>query len=295
MHAAHCMRDRMRWQRHAPRLDMACTIHILYVNTVFGVMHEPASMPEDGVSLAFLNALKRDNGLAAAVWRADRLGVPGRCTWPSGFAALDAELPGGGWPAHAITEILTPLEGVIEWRLLAPLLVQLAAQDRDVLLVGPPQPPHPPGLNAWGLPARRLVWLQARTANERVWCIEQLLKANTRGVVLAWLPQVRAAQLRRLQVLASGCEAPVLICRPEAAACMASAAPLRLRARVAPGWAITVDILKRRGPPLTRSLALKAVPAGLDAVLPARLVSSSPPLSREDHVVVRAAPEHAWH
>jgi protein ImuA len=289
-HAMACTGNTM-----GPWLDREGTINILYVNTVSGVLHEPASLPEDGVSLAFLSTLKRAGTLATSVWRADDLETPGRRAWPSGFAALDAELPGGGWPAHAITEILMPLEGVIEWRLLAPLLAQVAAQDRDVLLVGPPQPPHPPGLNAWGLPVRRLVWLEARTANERVWCVEQLLKANTRGAVLAWLPQVRAAQMRRLQVLASGCEAPVLVCRPEAAACMASAAPLRLRARAAPGWAITVDILKRRGPPLTRSLELKAVPAGLDAVLPSRLVSSSPPLVRQDHVVVRTAPEHAWH
>ena len=32
----------------------------------------------------------------------------------SGFAALDRELPGGGWPCGALTELLGGLEGIGE-------------------------------------------------------------------------------------------------------------------------------------------------------------------------------------
>ena len=43
------------------------------------------------------------------LWRADRL--DSRCAaageaQPTGHAALDAELPGGGWPAAGLTELL---------------------------------------------------------------------------------------------------------------------------------------------------------------------------------------------
>jgi protein ImuA len=231
---------------------------------------------------------------SAAVWRADQLGAPVQRTWPSGFAVLDAELPGAGWPGHALTEILSPHEGTLEWRLLVPLLARLAGDGREALLVGPPQPPHPAGLHAMGLPPRCLVWLHPHSTAERLWCTEQLLRARPGGVVLAWLPDARPAQLRRLQVLAAGCETPVFVCRPDAAARETSAAPLRLRTRAMPGWAMAVDILKRRGPPLIRTLRLHAMPAGLQAVLPPRL-STPPPLPESRHVVVRPVPEPAWH
>ena len=100
-----------------------------------------------------------------------------------------------------------------------------------VLLVGPPHPPHPPGLRADGISERGLVWLQAHTMAERLWTTEQLLKARAPGVLVAWLPQARPEQLRRLQVLAGAAQGPVFVCRPQAAAREASAAPLRLLVR----------------------------------------------------------------
>lgn len=61
--------------------------------------------------------------LHPALWRASQLGRPGHeIAWATGFAALDAVLPGGGWPAGALTELLLPHPGVGEWRLLAPVL-----------------------------------------------------------------------------------------------------------------------------------------------------------------------------
>ncbi len=250
------------------------------------------------MSPAVLNAaLPEPPAWPAAVWRADALGAPVQHTWPSGFAALDAELPGGGWPGHALTELLSPHAGALEWRLLGPLLARLAAEGRDTLLVGPPQPPHPPGLCQLGVPARHLVWLCAQSPAERLWSTEQLIKANPGGAVLAWLPQARPEQIRRLQVLAAGCETPVFVCRPEAVAREASAAPLRLRVRVAAGWGLTLDVIKRKGPPLERPLHLHATPAGLAAVLPPRLLADAPPVPESPHVVVRPVPvpDHAVH
>ena len=61
--------------------------------------------------------------LHPALWRAHRLGRAGAAAvWRSGFAALDAELPGGGWPCQALTELLLPRPGIGEVRLLAPVL-----------------------------------------------------------------------------------------------------------------------------------------------------------------------------
>src|SRR5688500_7601541 len=47
------------------------------------------------------------------VWlgRAPQLAVP---AVPTGYQVLDSELPGGGWPAGALTEILSSQEGIGE-------------------------------------------------------------------------------------------------------------------------------------------------------------------------------------
>ncbi|APW47500.1 hypothetical protein [Rhodoferax antarcticus] len=55
-------------------------------------------------------------------------------TLPSGHAALDAQLPGGGWPVGASCEILQPQAGQGEWRLLLPALRSLT---QAVVLVAP--------------------------------------------------------------------------------------------------------------------------------------------------------------
>ena len=64
--------------------------------------------------------------LHPALWRANQLGSGRQRTTATGFAALDAQLPGGGWPHGVITELLLPQPGVGELRLLAPALLALA-------------------------------------------------------------------------------------------------------------------------------------------------------------------------
>lgn len=232
--------------------------------------------------------------LSALVWRGDALGRPVTASCASGFGALDVVLPGGGWPGFGLTELLLTPAGALEFRLLGPALGRVCAGDRNVVLVGPPQPPHLPGLLPHGIAARHLVWVQANTPAERLWATEQLIRAGACGAVLAWLPQARPAQLRRLQVLASDHDGPVWLCRPAAAARESSAAPLRLLVRPGAGWSLLVDVIKRKGPPLAHTLDLPALPAGLSAVLPPRLLEPSHgaddrfPVSREaGHAVVR--------
>ena len=227
--------------------------------------------------------------VAAALWRADQLGAPVSAVWPSGFAALDAQLPGGGWPGHGLTEILTPHSGTLEWRLLGPTLRQVCAAGQPVVVVGPPLSPHLPGLRFEGIASGQLVWVQADTPAERLWSAEQLIKAQACGALVAWLPQARAEQIRRLQVLATGFEAPVFVCRPTRALRESSAAPLRLQACVGLDWELHVRIAKRKGPPLDETLRLASVPGGLSSLITPRLRQPSRWMLREetDHVVVR--------
>lgn len=209
--------------------------------------------------------------IEAAVWRADELGRQEATTVPSGWNALDAELPGGGWPTQAVSEVLSPQPGVVEWRLLSPALRRVVASGGQVVVVGPPRHPYLPGLAHEGLDDRHFVWVQAEAPAERLWVTEQLVKANAAGALVAWLPQARQEQLRRLQVCAQSCEGLVFLCRPDAAQHEASAAPLRVQATFGLDWELQVHVLKRRGPNHEGVIKLPSVPGGLNAILTPRL------------------------
>lgn len=233
-------------------------------------------------------------GIAQAVWRGSALGRPVVDTVPSGWAVLDAELPGGGWPCRSVTELLTGQPAVLEWRLLGPGLRPVVDAGGQIAVVGPPRHPHLPGLQHLGLSERQFVWIQAEAPAERLWATEQLIKSNASGAIIAWLPSVRPEQLRRLQVCAQACEGLVFLCRPEAARHEASAAPLRVHAAACEDWQLGVQLLKRKGPPHDQRLLLPSVPGGLSAVLTPRLRQPSRlrfPSSQEaaPDAVVRAA------
>lgn len=215
--------------------------------------------------------------VAALLWYGDQLAPSAGRVLPTGFAALDAELPGGGWPCGTLTELLQPQPSIAEWRLFGSALGRAAAAGQTIALVGPPKPPHPPGLGHAGIDPEKLLWLQAETPAERLWCAEQLVASGGCAVV-AWLPQARAEQVRRLQLAAQGGDALVILCRPAAAEHEASAAPLRLHVALGADWNLRVRVLKRRGPVHEGALALRSVPGGLDAVLTPRLQQRPVPM-----------------
>jgi protein ImuA len=222
-----------------------------------------------------------------ALWRAAGVGrsaAPGLAT---GFAALDAELPGGGWPAGQLTELLLPHPGVGEWRLLAPALAVLQqGQDgggrcedrpRHVMLFDPPARPCPWTLSALGLDTMLLLVVQGRgqprapargrrllPAADTLWALEQALASGQVGAALAWLPaRLPADALRRLQLAAQAHPGPVFLFREAEARRRPSAAPLRLW--LAPGTPEAPDtlrlrLLKRRGPPCAAPLTLALPP-----------------------------------
>lgn len=211
----------------------------------------------------------------AAVLRGNELGTPVTATVRTGWPALDDELPGGGWPCHALTEVLQPQPSVCEWRLLGPALRTVVASGRTVVIVGPPKRPHLPGLRHEGIDDKHLVWVHAESPAHRLWVTEQLVKSNACGALLSWLPQARVEQLRRLQVAAHACDGPVVLFRPEVARHDASPAPLRLLATYGLDWELQVQVLKRKGAQHEGLIRLPSVPGGLNAVLTPRLRAPS--------------------
>ncbi len=201
-----------------------------------------------------------------SVWRADELARPVGAVVATGHAALDAQLPAGGWPMGAIVEVLQAQSGQSEWRLLLPGLIR-AAQG-PVVLVGAPHVPFGPGLLGQGLNPQRLLCITTTTPAARLWATEQALRCKEVVAVLAWLPQARADQLRRLQIAAAEHAKLLFVMRPAQAQAESSPAVLRLLLFLQPeSDALAVRILKRRGPPLEQPLVLHARAARLSALL----------------------------
>lgn len=209
--------------------------------------------------------------LSQTLWRGHQLGDAGHAVVASGHDALDRELPGGGWPCGNLTELLQPQSCLTEFALLGLALADIVRRDGTLLLVSPPQPPHLPGLRLRGIDERHLVWIDATTPAERLWATEQALRANPRGAVLAWLPQARPEQIRRLQTHAQRCDGPVFLFRPAASHGEPSAAPLRVQVDVAAAGRLCVHILKRRGPPHEGTIELAALAPALGRILAHRM------------------------
>ena len=121
-------------------------------------------------------------------------------TFPTGFAALDAGLPGGGWPRHGLIEILTPRPGVGELYLLLPALAALsrATPARWCTWVSPPHEPFAAALEAHGVALERLLLVRtlsspsgARNSQRRrgdgdmsLWALEQALRSGACEIAL---------------------------------------------------------------------------------------------------------------
>lgn len=217
--------------------------------------------------------------VADAVWRGCEVGGAAARTIPTGFGALDDQLPGGGWPTHSLTELLLPQAALCEWRLLGPALPALMASGGRIYLIAPPKQPHAPGLAQLGVSVDQLIWVRTTTPMDGLWVTEQIVKSDPAGAVLSWLPQARPEQIRRLQIHAQSCDAPVFLFRPVAALNDASPAPLRVCVALADGWQLEVRIPKRRGASCDESLYLAAMPANLAGVLPPRWRTRPAPMA----------------
>ena len=163
----------------------------------------------------------------------------------TGYRELDALLPGRGWPARALTELVAPHWGVGELRLLTPLMRTLTERGRWLLWVCPPYMPYAPALLRANVDTRYLAVI-ARTdsATDKHWSIEKALQSGAFGLVLGWAQYFSHAVLRRLQLAAEKGACPgVLLCNSET---RSSPAALRLKLS-ASTTGIAVNVLKARG------------------------------------------------
>lgn len=212
------------------------------------------------------------------LWRASQLASARVRTVASGYEALDAELPGHGWPTGVLSEILLQQSGCGELRLLKPALG--AATKRPVMLL---QPPHTLQLTAfswWGLDVENIRVLSPSSNADALWAAEQILRAGTVSTLLFWQQHVRAEALRRLQLSAQRSETLFFLFRPTAAASSTSPAPLRIALEAVKGG-LNISFVKRRGPHRDQPVFVPLSPSPV-------LLNRNAPLDRRSS----AAPAH---
>jgi protein ImuA len=211
----------------------------------------------------------------------------------SGHSALDEQLPGGGWPVGSLIEVMQARPEAHVWQLVLPALAQ-AVEEKEgpIVLVGSPHPPFGPALAAQGLPADRLLWIRTDREAARLWAAEQALRCADVVGLLAWLPQARPQELRRLHLAARQQRKLLFVLRGMSVLRQASPAPLRL---VVEGTEdMLVRIVKRKGPPLEQTLMLPAVPERLRSLLDSRrrgIGVPQPVIERRSHVLDRLVTE----
>ena len=209
-------------------------------------------MPREATSLSDILA-------DARVWRLrESTGLrPPRQVWSTGRPSLDARLPGGGWPAASLVEVLLETAGLGEVQLFLPALVECqkgagsmrpelrthidgharadaharATEIADIpwlVWIAPPHEPYAPALAERGIELRRLLVVRPGCATEALWAAEQALGSGACAVVFLWLQGTDDRWLRRLKLAAEAGGALGVLFRPERHRFESSPASVRL-------------------------------------------------------------------
>src|SRR6202051_220509 len=169
----------------------------------------------------------------ARVWKLkDASAAPSRPVWSTGRSALDARLPGGGWPTASLIEVLLETTGLGEVQLFLPALVECQHRiDGEVpwlVWIAPPHEPYAPALAECGIELSRLLIVRPASATEALWAAEQALSSGVCAAVLLWLQGTDDRSLRRLNRAAEGGGPLAAFFRPERHGSESSPASLRL-------------------------------------------------------------------
>ena len=185
----------------------------------------------------------------AGVWRGRSTPLAsGVCT---GFTALDDLLPGRGWPASGLTELLSTDGSRGALSLILPAIARLSQSGAWLIWVAPPYVPYAPALAAHDIDLTRLliVDLPEETAHaekaledgrpeprfghnpgdQALWAYEQALRFSDCAAALLWVDHLSANHLRRLQVAAESGSTWGVLFRSARYAEHPSAAPCRLQ------------------------------------------------------------------
>ena len=130
------------------------------------------------------NDLLDSDELRGRIWRGTGA-RSARVALPTGFAALDRYLPGGGWPLGPLIEVFVERYGVGELSLLMPALAALtdgggsrASSRKWVAWIAPPFVPYAPALQQRGVAVDALLLVHP-SGKECLWTVEQVIRSGS--------------------------------------------------------------------------------------------------------------------
>lgn len=160
----------------------------------------------------------------------------------SGWPPLNEAL-GGGWLQGSVNELQLDAPFIGELGLLAPLL----RSQSSTIWLNPPAEPYAPGWQYQQLNAKQQLVLRSEQPEDTLWALQQCLQAGCAPLLLAWLPTVSPAAIRRYQLLAEQQQVLVFILTATQADTEARAYVNRLQLSREPGQPeLQVTVLKRR-------------------------------------------------
>ncbi|HUL95121.1 MAG TPA: translesion DNA synthesis-associated protein ImuA [Usitatibacter sp.] len=191
------------------------------------------------------------------VWRGGELEQAPQPVLPTGHAALDRELPGGGWPCATLSEVLHDGVGIGEISFLMGALARAADGGRLVAWINPPHLPYAPALAQAGIALEHCLVIRPASAEDALWAAEQALRSGACGAALLWMQKDDYAWMRRLQMGAQAGRSMAVLMRSTAVERLSTPAHLRVVVE-RDGPALRVRIPKRRGPPLVKPVEVAA-------------------------------------
>jgi protein ImuA len=163
---------------------------------------------------------------------------------PTGWAAIDAALPGGGLLEGALHEIHSPDPADGAAMGFAARLIgrfQARAPGQAVLWSSCRADLFAPGLHAKGVDPARLIIARCRDSDELLSTFEEGLKSKALSAVFGEIGELDFALSRRLQLAAAETGTTLVLLRPARFGGEPSAAVTRWRAVSTPGgWALTL-------------------------------------------------------
>ncbi len=202
---------------------------------------------QHGSAMQFSTILRHPEQVHPLLWRASQLARPHQRTIPTGYATLDTQLSGRGWPVGALIEIMpSQWFGSGEIDLVKPALAQLDPA-RSIILLNPPCIPSAFCLRQWFAGNQRIYWIRTQSPGNTLWAAEQVLHHDAAAALLCWVNHARPSALHRLHLAAQRSSALFFCLRPPQQAGHNSVASLRLLVGNSPQGPV-VTIIKRRGP-----------------------------------------------
>ncbi len=180
----------------------------------------------------------------AGIWRGLRSQTNAYPVIHSGFSELDSALPGGGWPASGVLEILSPNLGIGELSLLLPAMASISRAGRWIAWIAPPHQAYAPGLLQANIDLAYVLTVACRQADDIPWSLEKLLRSGRCGMALAWPKRLSDHQTRRLQLAAEAGGALAVLFKKQRNGSAYAALSLQVQPSAN---GLTLNILKARG------------------------------------------------